>query len=750
MLRSIFFLANILVFIALVQGGHISAEVSLSSLEKLSKEPDSLSNGIDADWLIDPSLAKANVYQGERAGEIVLTNGLIRRVFLVTPNVGTIQFRQLSTGNSIIRGVKPEAEIRVNGQTIPVGGLLGQRNYAFLSSDEIPLLKQDPESMQCVGFEVGLPKERMAWKQVRHHASGVAWPPKGVALRFDYAMPESIASQKPELAKLTVSVHYELYDGIPVYSKWLTISNAGETKVLLNSYASDIMAAIEYMNSVEERNPVHYPKPNIHVETNYAFGGFTLLDTTKRSVHWKSDPQYQTQVNYERIAPCLLRVAPETGPAVEILSGQTFETIRAFVLPYDSFDRERQGLALRKMYRVIAPWVTENPLMLHARFADWDCVKKAIDQCAEVGFEMVILTFGSGFDVENNSEEYIAKMKKYADYAKSKGVEIGGYSLLASRKIDEENDVINPKTGKPGGFATFGNSPCICSKWGQDYFAKLYNFYKQTGFNLLEHDGSYPGDVCASKLHPGHNGLEDSQYRQWETITDFYKWCRGQGIYLNVPDYYYLSGSSKCSMGYREVNWSLPRAQQVIHTRQNIYDGTWEKTPSMGWMFVPLTQYHGGGDAATIEPLHEHLDHYRQMILGNLGFGVQACYRGPRLYDTEETKQMVAKAVAWFKKYRGILESDLIHGQRADGQDIDWMLHVNPSLKEKGLAMFFNPTDAPIEKTITLPLYYTGLDEKASIRQEEGNAKEYVLDHDYKVKLKVRVPAKGSTWFVIE
>ena len=53
-------------------------------------------------------------------------------------------------------------------------------------------------------------------------------------------------------------------------------------------------------------------------------------------------------------------------------------------------------------------------------------------------------------------------------------------------------------------------------------------------------------------------------------------------IYLNVPDHYFLSGSTKSGMGYREDNWSLPREQQLIHTRQNIFDGTWQKLPSMG------------------------------------------------------------------------------------------------------------------------------------------------------------------------
>jgi hypothetical protein len=87
----------------------------------------------------------------------------------------------------------------------------------------------------------------------------------------------------------------------------------------------------------------------------------------------------------------------------------------------------------------------------------------------------------------------------------------------------------------------------------------------------------------------------------------------------------------------------------------------------MGWMFVPLVEYHGGGAAATLEPLHQHLDAYEAHLANNFGAGVQACYRGPRLYDTDATKAVVQKWVAWFKRYRDILESDLIHVRRADG-----------------------------------------------------------------------------------
>ena len=219
---------------------------------------------------------------------------------------------------------------------------------------------------------------------------------------------------------------------------------------------------------------------------------------------------------------------------------------------------------------------------------------------------------------------------------------------------------------------------------------------------------------------------------------------------MNVPDHYFLSGSTKSGMGYREDNWSLPRAQQVIHTRQNIFDGTWQKSPSMGWMFVPLTQYQGGGAAATIEPLDEHLDHYERMLVSNLAFGVQACYRGPRLYDTDRTKAMVKSWVSWFKEHRDILESDLIHGRRADARDLDWMLHVNPRLKEKGMLVVFNPLNAPVTKKLRVNLYFTGLDETARVREQGRAAKRIKLGRDYSIQIPVQVPAQGMSWYVID
>jgi hypothetical protein len=351
--------------------------------------------------------------------------------------------------------------------------------------------------------------------------------------------------------------------------------------------------------------------------------------------------------------------------------------------------------------------------------------------------------------MENTDPAYRDGIKGLVEYAHHKGIELGGYSLLASRRISDEHDVINPKTGKTGG-AIFDNSPCLCSAWGRQYFQRLRTFVEHTGLDVIENDGSYPGDFCASTSHPGHQGLNDSQWRQWETIRDFYQWCCGRGVYLNVPDWYFLSGSTKSAMGYREVNWSLPRERQVLLGRQNIFDGTWWKTPSMGWMFVPLTEYHGGGAAATLEPLCEHLDAYGAHLAQNFGAGVQACYRGPRLYDTDETKAVVKKWVDFYKRYRAILDSDIIHVRRPDGRDIDCVLHVNPQLKNKGLAMIYNPLDQPVRREVKLPLYYTGLTTTAEIRVQDGKPQQYKLDRQYNVTVSVAIPARGCTWLVIE
>jgi hypothetical protein len=694
-----------------------------------------------ADWLLDPSAFKAQVIRSADGHEVVLDNGLVRRVIRLAPNAATVSFENLMTGESIIRAVRPEACVVLEGVRYEVGGLTGQPVQSFLKPAWIETLKAKPDAFQFTTLKTGKTEARFPWKKRSEWLpKDSPWPPPGVSLTLEFHPPAGLGGIKHPPEGLEVEVHYELYDGLPLVSKWIVVRNDPAKAVRLNSFVSEILAAVEFESYVDD-NP-RWELPSLYVETDYAFGGMGSKGGN-RGVHWRADPEYLSQVNYNRNTPCLMECRPPQGPDQEIAPGGSFESFRAFELAHDTTERERKGLAQRRMYRTIAPWVTENPVLMHVRSAKPDAVKLAIDQCAEVGFQMVILTFGSGFNFESRDQKYQAQVKELADYGKPKGIVLGGYSLCSSRPAGTPAD-------NTVGTNAFGVAPCLGAKWGRDYLDQLKSFMENTGLAVLEHDGSYPGDTCASTNHPFHRGFEDSQWVQWKAITDLYKWCRANGIYLNIPDWYILTGGSKTGMGYREVNWSLPRAYQEIIERQNIFDGTWEKTPSMGWMFVPLTEYQGGGAAATIEPLKDHLPHYEQRLANLFGAGVMACYRGPRLYDTDETKAVVKRWVGFYKKHREVLNADILHLRRADGRDLDYILHVNPAGKEKGLLMVYNPLEQEVTRALRISLYYTGKTTTVSVSERDGAPRTFKLDREYYIKLPVRVPARGVTWFVVE
>ena len=164
-----------------------------------------------------------------------------------------------------------------------------------------------------------------------------------------------------------------------------------------------------------EKNP-RWELPNIHVETDMAFAAMDAKGSSP-AVAWKPDPLYDTQVNVLLKTPCLLECSPPLGPDQLIGAGETFESFRVFELLHDSPTASARGSRCARMYRTIAPWVTENPLIFHAASAKADYVRGAIDQASEAGFDLVLMTFGSGFDIENTSPQYMEVYRRLSDYA---------------------------------------------------------------------------------------------------------------------------------------------------------------------------------------------------------------------------------------------------------------------------------------------------------------------------------------------
>lgn len=702
---------------------------------------------VKKDWLLDNAAYPAKIYAVPEKKEVVLDNGLLKRTFRISPDVACVDFINLMNGQQLLRAVKPEARLVIDGRNYNVGGLYGQKENAYLLPSWIKDFKAGDSSFHYVAHQITELRPFLNWKTQMW--AGNKKQAVGKVLSFSYQ------SDLPALKNIEVQVNYAIYDGLPLITKWLSIKNNSGKSIQLDQVVNEVLAVVEEESAVVGAASLDHTTARgmkvpqgIYLESNFAFNNAMRYPISDQSTHWKVDKSYTSQVNYDYQTPCLLEVHPSRNIGVELKAGTAFQSIRTNELLMDSYDRERRGLAIRKMYRTTMPWTTANPIFMHLVSKNDEEVRNAIDQCAATGYEALILSFGSHCNMEDTSSTNLHKWKTLSDYAHSKGLFIGSYSLFSSRKISDADDVIDPKTGKPGG-AFFGNAPCFGSNWGLGYLKKLKTFMSKTGFDIFENDGPYPGDVCASTSHPGHKGLEDSQWKQMELQKSLYHWCNENGIYVNAPDWYFMDGINKIGIGYREVNFSLSREQQMILNRQNIFDGTWDEIPSMVWGFVPLTKYQGGGPEAVLEPLKDHLKDYEQLMVQYYGAGIQACYRGPRLYDTEETKKMVQKVVGWYKENREILNADIIHLRRADGRDWDGLMHVNPQLKTKGMILLYNPLKEEIKRELKIPMYYTGLKNTATLSIQNGISKKYTLDREYNIKLPVIMKPESYTWIKI-
>ena len=108
-------------------------------------------------------------------------------------------------------------------------------------------------------------------------------------------------------------------------------------------------------------------------------------------------------------------------------------SFRALTLFGDSVDAERGGLGVRKLTRLLAPQTSETPLFMHLTNVSPAGVKAAVDQIVVTGggFDMIIFSFGSGFNLESSDPQYWTEVKASVDYANAHGIEIGGYDLIA-------------------------------------------------------------------------------------------------------------------------------------------------------------------------------------------------------------------------------------------------------------------------------------------------------------------------------
>ncbi len=80
----------------------------------------------------------------------------------------------------------------------------------------------------------------------------------------------------------------------------------------------------------------------------------------------------------------------------------------------------------------------EAPVFFHLTATDNATFTAAVDQMSTVGFNMVIFSFGSGFNLESQDPAYLAAVKSMVQYAHARGIEVGREGNTEEKKIEAE------------------------------------------------------------------------------------------------------------------------------------------------------------------------------------------------------------------------------------------------------------------------------------------------------------------------
>ena len=584
---------------------------------------------------------------------LTLSNGLVSRRFVADAATGAFATIALDRAGHagaqaagadmrMLRAASPEGNISLDGFVYPVGGLRvnnrttktwkpgvnspgwSNTDFATLNETQLPGMTADTQGFLYKSHRLaGAPAARYAWTPgVRHSNPRAAWPPRGLVLEIDFVAPSSARRRH---RGVTITVHYEMYAGLPAFSKWLTVKNehaAARGDVAITSLTMEVLHvtqeamlhgwASDFQDAIRSNTP-NSVTGRVHMESEMSRGGPTttlVQDDRCTTCVAQGNMRLLLKSGYS-----LGRQSPSPGPGIGGATdprgragspgaqigptgfhGTYFTTFRTYTLLHDSDDLERQGLAVRRMYRVLAPQVTETPTYMDVmppptlNYTSFEmgpevaaAIRRAVDECVEVGFEGIILAndhiLDPWIDMISTNASYIAEVKAVVDYAHSRGIEVGAYWLLATLRNSESNQQFPGLNVSDGNCLNAGGGwnlgVCMASGWADEYFRRLTHFIDEVGLDMITTDGPFEARDCYSHNHSHHRGVNDSQWTQYEANMRFYAHLKEKGVYINSPDPYYMRGSSKDDMGYSEGIWDLTLWEQIILARQNIYDGTW-------------------------------------------------------------------------------------------------------------------------------------------------------------------------------
>lgn len=402
------------------------------------------------DWLIAPPAAfPFPTFTNNNDGTYTLTNGLVSRTFRFTSGgggagFGTVDFRDEVADTSLLRAIESEGYLNLSGSVFALGSIIqtGTQFHAYLNRSAAGI-NFNADGFDAVSYSLSAPTAPFEWTPgTRGSPATSEWPPRGLQVSFALRAP---ASAPASVRAVAVTLTYELYPGIPLITKWASVTSNGTaaTGLVINAIVTESqrLAAPYTSCSLGSQSPStstwQAPSSLLYVATDQAHGTAITFATDSASV---TDPG---------AVECVLQTTYTVGPGVILQGGAApahmlyrtlvgagvaeFVSFRTFELVLDSREPERTALATKRLTRLWAPHAQENPIFFHAVDTSDAGFKSEVDQLVATGFEMLIYSFGSGFDMESSDPAYINKVKAQIAYAKSQGIEVGGYDLICCK-----------------------------------------------------------------------------------------------------------------------------------------------------------------------------------------------------------------------------------------------------------------------------------------------------------------------------
>lgn len=204
-------------------------------------------------------------------------------------------------------------------------------------------LSANSSAWTFTGYTTAAPTAAVPWTPgTRHSPANTSWPAKGLHVMLAFKAPASAPAAHQDVV---ITVNYEMYQGIPLLAKWLTLEYAPAvarttrslpTPVTLDSVVPEMLA----------------------VNFEYAPSGATswLLATTDLAhgaqAAWVTDPDAP-------LAPgafeMMINASYTLGPGV-VVPPAGFDSFRVLEMVTGTHDPERYGLCQRKLTRTLAPW----------------------------------------------------------------------------------------------------------------------------------------------------------------------------------------------------------------------------------------------------------------------------------------------------------------------------------------------------------------------------------------------------------